>query len=423
MTLGEARRTVVSVVAELARLPDGSVDLARPATAHGIDSLALLVLREMLESRLGLHISDEAWLRMETLDDIASYAISAPVGSSRTSQATSSRAAPVDARTGLAPDGRFHDSFEIGMPMTGTYNLAEGPLLKHLGHLRWAHMSAVSGVPSRDVMDAEGHRLYPTFFYVDLCFPPARHMGTFGENDRIDVVCTLERFGHSMLDGLAFMVPGDQGPYEPHTLDSEDRALAAGVPVARLSCIFVKQFDGAAWLKRSRPAVEGFERIAEAAAAPDAYEITKAAARDGRFERPLTGLRPLTHGWTEVDYTIVPERDLNGAGLIYFANYPVILDICERQILQRAEPGFSLRQLARRSLIRRQSAYLNNASADDTLTVEMEAFLAEPARPAPGSAEDNPTARLLIHHRMRRRSDGRVMLVSAAEKLIPAHDD
>ena len=43
------------------------------------------------------------------------------------------------------------DTVEVGMPMTGQNNLAENPLLKDLGHLRWTHISSVCGVRSRDI--------------------------------------------------------------------------------------------------------------------------------------------------------------------------------------------------------------------------------------------------------------------------------
>jgi probable biosynthetic protein (TIGR04098 family) len=59
------------------------------------------------------------------------------------------------------------------MPLTGRNNLAETPLLQYLGDQRWRHVSDLIGIPSRDIVDEAGERLYATFFYVEIEFPEA----------------------------------------------------------------------------------------------------------------------------------------------------------------------------------------------------------------------------------------------------------
>jgi probable biosynthetic protein (TIGR04098 family) len=75
----------------------------------------------------------------------------------------------------------------------------------------------------------------------------------------------------------------------------------------------------------------------ETAVAPDSYAEVKQAEKAGAFGRPGPTYVPLTSGPMEVDYKLVPDRDLNGAGLVYFANYPLILDIAEREVLGKGE--------------------------------------------------------------------------------------
>ena len=161
---------------------------------------------------------------------------------------------------------------------------------------------------------------------------------------------------------------------------------------------------GAEWLKRSSPAGSAFAAIPQAASSPDAADLVKAAREDGYFSRPAPGFEPLTDGPVTTEYRIVPDRDLNGAGLLYFANYPMILDICEREALSPLIPED---MLDRRTIVRRRSAYLNNAASHDTLVVETEAWL-----------KRGPETRLFVNARMSRRSDGRLMIVSTAEKAI-----
>ena len=71
----------------------------------------------------------------------------------------------------------------------------------------------------------------------------------------------------------------------------------------------------------------------------------------------------------------------------------------------------------RRTPLRRKSAYLNNASWKDTLRVETQVWVQNPFA-AQGPAPEMEPIRLFSNQRMYRKSDGRLMMVSTAEKLI-----
>jgi hypothetical protein len=73
--------------------------------------------------------------------------------------------------------------------------------------------------------------------------------------------------------------------------------------------------------------------------------------------------------------------------------------------------------LNRRTPLRRRSAYLNNASWKDTLRIETEVWIKNPFA-AQGPAPEMEPVRLFSNQRMYRKSDGRLMMVSTAEKLI-----
>ena len=70
-----------------------------------------------------------------------------------------------------------------------------------------------------------------------------------------------------------------------------------------------------------------------------------------------------------------------------------------------------------RTLVRRQSAYLSNASARDTLLIEVEPWIRDPFSAGDHDAEDTPL-RLCLNFRMYREADGRLMMVSTAHKSI-----
>lgn len=380
-----------SLIAELTRARPDAIDLAVPMDRQGLDSLQLIILRERLESNLAVVFSDEEWMTLDTPARVLAHVTSQ-------TRTTSSASALHWTRADL----------EIGMPLTGRNNLAETPLLQYLGDQRWRHISGLVGLPSREIVDDAGERLYATFFYVEVAFPANRPMSSFGENDRLTVLSSMGRYGTSMVDGISYLIPASVSK-DVWAL-TMDQAVAAGIPAVRMSNIFVKQFAGAQWLKKGRPAHPGFLTIPAVADPPDSYEATKDAERNGAFDVAGPEWTPLTDGAVHRDYKLVPDRDLNGAGLVYFANYPMFLDISERDVLSSAARPLPDDDIDRRTLIRRRSAYLNNASSRDTLRIETEVW----------TRRTDAGLQLRINSRMFRRSDERLMMVSTAHKTIPA---
>jgi probable biosynthetic protein (TIGR04098 family) len=405
------------IVAEAATVPPEEIAGERSLIEQGIDSLQLIVLREMLEIAFDVHFSDDEWLGMTTPAQIARF-----LRDRRHRPGFTVRPAapsiPASRATNSAEPSVACVDLQIGMPLTGRNNLAETPLLQWLGDQRWRHISDRMGIPTRQIVDEVGERLYATFFYVEMAFPPERPMASFGENDHLRAVSSIARYGTSMVDGVSYLMPGDHAVGDDPPFAGVQDAVAAGIPAVRLSNIFVKQFAGAEWLKKGRPAHPGFVRIPSMAQAPDSYAIVKRVEKAGHFGRPASAWIPMTNGPVRREYRLIPDRDLNGAGLVYFANYPMFLDICERDVLLTANLALSEALVDRRTLVYRRSAYLNNASSRETLLVDVEPWL---ELSHPGVNESAANAQPFIVHincRMYRRSDDRLMMVSTAQKVI-----
>jgi probable biosynthetic protein (TIGR04098 family) len=243
-------------------------------------------------------------------------------------------------------------------------------------------------------------------------------MATFGENDVLTVVSTLRRFGLSMLDGEHYLFPAHWPESRKRPPSTPEQALQEGVPYLRFSNSFVKQWRGAQWLKQSRPNNPGFNRILETTEPPASYAMLVQAKETRRLVDVPSGYVPLTQGPQGFHYQIVPDRDLNGAGLLYFANYPTFLDIAERQILSTgAELTLDDSLLDRRTLVHRRSAYMSNATANDVLQIKLEAWIENPFLAGHLDPATAPI-RLFLNYEMRRQSDQRLMLVSAARKVV-----
>ena len=99
-------------------------------------------------------------------------------------------------------------------------------------------------------------------------------------------------------------------------------------------------------------------------------------------------------------YPIDVDRDTNGAGLVYFANYVAFMDTAERLALDGGAPERSLRH--------RRIAYYGNADVNDTLTIAV-TVLRSAAQPRA----------LGFRYVIRRQEDGEIICLSEAIKATP----
>lgn len=410
---------VTGIVASEARLPPEAVlPDADLRDELGLKSLEVLVVRESIERAFQVTISDaDATFHLSTVSQVVDLLLylGVPRKQPESAPQTSTEGPPGSA---LRPDGTLETSVEISMPLLGQNGLAESPLLMRVADLRWQHMGAVAHILTRDVVDAEGDRLYAAVFFVETCFPPARPMGTFVENDRISVISTLTRFGTSMLDGLHYIFPFEASPAEKVVPANAAEALTRGIPSVRISNSFVKKREGAGWLKKSRPAGDGFTRIREVGEPPSSHAEATAVREGGQFFEVPPTYTALTAEPVVVPYEIQPDRDMNGAGLLYFAMYPAIMDGAERRVLSDAGP-FTLSDelIDRRTLVHRKIAYFSNAPARDRVLSTIRIWVENPFLSGAPDPEMAPV-RLLEEIRMNRVSDGRLMAVSGAKKVV-----
>jgi len=292
---------------------------------------------------------------------------------------------------------RSRSSLQLGMPHTRFHSLGEAALLAYAGDLQWASLAAATGVPASRQHDADGRPVYASFYYVEIGgFPPAG-LAAFGPDDRLELVSEVGRFGRSMMDGHHYL----------HLRDDPEGELpdpAPSGPFLRLSNVLVALGGGADDLRIATPANADIERLPTLPAEPDSYRVVKLARQAGRFVDPPADASPLWDGARRVDYEINPDRDVNGVGLLYFANFVVFTDFAERRLLH-ADDRFSRFEIDRRVTVWRRIGYYGNAQPHDRLEIETAGH-----RLAGGN--------LLFEHRIFRASDGRLIAVSSVEKHL-----
>lgn len=284
---------------------------------------------------------------------------------------------------------------ELGMPHLGRNNLSESTLLKEIGHHRWKTIERLAQTPSSEWRDVQGARIYATFYFVEIRCPPERPLSWYGENQVLRFESDLAHYGKTQLDGH-YRLEGERGL----------RLRACNV--------FVVQDDGPSRLRITPPQNLDYSQIRPLPAQPDARQMCRRARECGAFFEPEEGDVPLFDGRRGFLYQLDADRDLNGAGLVYFANFVAFLDLAERRVLAEGDRALPEEILDLRSTHRRMIGYYGNARSSDSLAIEIRAR----ARLTDGPAGE----RLLdlgLDYTVTRTSDGRLIVVSSARKVAP----
>jgi probable biosynthetic protein (TIGR04098 family) len=244
-------------------------------------------------------------------------------------------------------------------------------VLKLLGHLRWLSFERLAGVPTAKVADTKGRRLYATFYYIDIHYPLSAPANAFRENDRVAFLGDFSAYGRNILDGyFALYRAGDsrEGQFGVPTAETRESFTQAGIPYIRLSNIFIQQEQGPEKLRIGQPSNADFTNIPAIREAPEGHERNREAREAGHFFPHPAGTR--VHELT-FDYSIDPDRDVNAAGLVYFANFPAFFEVAERRALASLKANVPRDFVNRRGTLRRQVGFFGNARTDDTLVLHV----------------------------------------------------
>jgi len=316
----------------------GLQDFSASISDLPIDSFGMVVLRGRIEAALGRPVSDQAWGGIETLNDVLALSAAQEI-------VLPSHTAARERRT-----------FSINMPQMAMEGLSESWLLKELGDMHWSMITAGLGSQSSSLRDGSGNRLYATF--TRICYSLQRPLSAISENTRLDLRGTISRFGAGTFVSDIALV------HDP----------AAGE--ARLMSNFSRRGETTnTSLLKGQPTIPRDCPIPEVALPAFMLEY-----RDRRAAKPDAPL-------FESEYEIIPFHDVNGVGLLYFASYPIISDIC------------SLRysgDFAERSTISRDVYYFANADIKDALIFRVH-------------KREQSQSSLNLETSLSRKSDGRLM--------------
>lgn len=311
-------------------------DMGRPVTDVGIDSFDLMTLRAVLEAETGASIPDRDWastLRLEDIAKIPALSGQTPAAGAQAAPAfvaQASRSAAVE--TGPGTSTR---RYTINMPQMALSGLSEAWLFKELGDVHWAMITNFLQSPSAGIADDAGDRLYATFTRILLTVEP--NLRRFAENDAMTIGSELERYGASFYFGH-------------HKVQSNGATAKA-----QTMSTFAKYGERG----KNTSLIKGTPTLVQPDAIPSLTEFPDFSTqyRTRRSEEPEETL-------FECDYDLLAPHDINGVGLLYFAAYPTVFDLCIEQFEGK---GF----LMGHSTVSKDICYFANSEPTETLLFKL----------------------------------------------------
>jgi probable biosynthetic protein (TIGR04098 family) len=289
---------------------------AVPFEALGIDSFDLISLRISIETHIKQPISDQDWVKLKSPADLIRV-----VEQMRAPKAAG--AAPLAA-------GKARREHELNMALKG---LSEPWLFKETGDFHWHLITQGLGAPSSALVDGNGDRLYATFTRIAMTM--SHPLAAFEENQKATIDGSIERFGAGIFCGTFHLFGAGRtidakvmSSFTKRASETSNEGLLKGQPIIPDSCTIPQ-------LSAMPPFGAGY-----------------------RERRNATLAEPLF----ECDYEIIPYHDINGVGLMYFAAYPSINDICELRYMNQGNQW-----AMKSSTIARDVYYFANSDVDATL--------------------------------------------------------
>ncbi|MBM4134054.1 MAG: hypothetical protein FJ245_09830 [Nitrospira sp.] len=304
----------------------------------------------------------------------------------------------------------YNYTLTVGLPHTNHNGLAEHLLLMHAGHFQWTSIAQAIGKPLSTLRTTEGDKVYATFYYIEERFPSQSLLSAFKLDDCLRMRVFLRAFKNIAVEGHVLF---DHEPALSHAPDADSQFPSEEEldrhPHIRFGNIFISPVKDNSSLRVAPPANADFSGILPLPNSVNPYQITKEAEVNGTL-----GL--LDPRWTcldvqtgfDVQYRVDPDRDSNGAGLVYFANYVAFMDAAERVCMQsNSRRVFSQKEIFSRTVKARRVAYYGNAALDSDLRIGVSLF-------SPTEDDRQIGLRYAIH----RCDDNKLICLSEAIKIF-----
>ena len=343
--------TVVALMqSEIPALSSDHLDT--PFQRLDVDSMGMITLRAKLEQSFEILIDDEVWTSVVTPADVVRI-----VSAIETRRTDGARSAPAGARR----------AYSLNMPQMALGGLSESWLFKEIGDIHWTIITDGLRMPSSELKDGNGQRLYATFTRFQLSATAS--VVAYAENERVAIDAQTSRYGAGLF-------------FTEATLQGDGKSVRASV---------MSSFSKFGETGANTSLLKGQPEIPPGCAIQALADLPE-FAREYRARRSAKLAEPIF----ECEYQIIPCHDINGVGLLYFAAYPMINDICAARHAGRSfMTHFATRE--------RDVLYFANSDPDETLVFRTHQWRASDAR-------------IEMEASLSRKSDGVLMAVMVTVK-------
>lgn len=312
----------------------------------------------------------------------------------------------------------FDRSFLVGMPHLIPGQLSDVELFKVLGDAQWQSISRLLDIPSAKIVNDTGERLYASFINIDLSYGTKAPVD-LGEGTELFIRHAARFYARRFVEGFFVFDDAALAPDAHAGISSRADLERLSCPWVYLTNAFVAREDSNSRLKTFAPSSTGTPLSTDVL--PPGIRDHEHVERTGALSLPgMAGATSLAaDGLPRISYEILPESDLNGAGLLYFARYVAMANYGERLFL-RGHPtlAVSSRIASLLTTTRRRIFYFANANEGDRVELAVSAYLAKSEDGALSSAVRTAPLKLYFTTELRRASDGVLMAMSATEKHL-----
>jgi probable biosynthetic protein (TIGR04098 family) len=314
--------------------------------------------------------------------------------------------------------------FVVQMPhMAPGEKLSEVELLKQLAAHQWESIAKALKTRPSKIANERGERLYGSVIDVEFCLGERHSLDLLGEDVHVQVRNRVRFYASKFVEGL-FVIDDREIPDSAlASIKRREDLRSLGGSWACMTNAFIARGGGNVRLKVYKPAGADSAGLQQMEQAPFGITMQGRVQSSGEIEAlsedafvPLEAVRP-----GGVHYRIVPESDLNGAGLVYFARYEAMMNYGERLFLgERLALPISAELVSYLSTEHRRAFFFANASPDDTVDVRVSAGVL-PTGSAGGAAVAGRyriPLKLQFRIDLYRASDGTLMASSLVRKSL-----
>lgn len=313
-------------------------------------------------------------------------------------------------------------SFRVQMPhMAPGEKLSEVEFLKIFAACQWESIARALGRRPPELVNEQNERLYGSVIDVELHLGAQHGLEILGEDVIVHIRNRVQFFAKKFVEGLFVLDDKEIDADRLSGLQTREDVRAFEGSWACMTNAFIARTGGNARLKVFRPAG------VESADAEEMGQTPLGIVEQGQVQQtgavggvesgegiPLAAAHP-----SRIRYPIVPESDLNGAGLVYFARYEAMMNYGERLFLseQLATP-VSAELISYLSTEHRRAYFFANATPADEVEIRVAAEVLPPG--SVGEHAVPPGYRVPFHLRFRidlyRCSDNVLMASSVVRK-------